>query len=212
MIMSELIDKLNWRYAAKRMTGEVVPQDKLDNILEAIKLAPSSAGMQPYNVLVIDNKEVKEKIFEIANNQPQILESSHLLVFAAWEKITVESLDKYMNLIATTRGVTLDSLAVFHSRISGGILSRSEEVNFDWAARQAYIALGHALVAAATEQVDATPMEGFNAAALDEIFGLKEKGLKSVVIMTLGYRDVENDPYVKAKKVRRPNEEFFINV
>jgi nitroreductase len=135
-----------------------------------------------------------------------------LLVFAAWEKVTVESLDKYMNLIATTRGVTVDSLSAFHTSISGGILSRSEEVNFQWAARQAYIGLGHALVAAATEQIDATPMEGFNAAALDEILGLKEKGLKSVVIMTLGYRDNEKDPYVKAKKVRRPHEEFFINV
>ena len=210
--MSDLIEQLNWRYAAKRMTGETVPQEKLDNILEAIKLAPSSAGMQPYNVLVIDNKEIKEQIHKIANNQPQILESSHLLVFAAWEKVTTESLDKYMNLIATTRGISVESLAAFHSSISGGILSRSDEVNFQWSARQAYIGLGHALVAAATEQIDATPMEGFNAAALDEILGLKEKGLKSVVIMTLGYRDNEKDPYVKAKKVRRPNEEFFINV
>ncbi|MEO6287152.1 MAG: NAD(P)H-dependent oxidoreductase [Dyadobacter sp.] len=210
--MSELIEKLNWRYAAKRMTGEIIPQEKLDNILEAIKLAPSSAGMQPYNVLVIDNKEIKEKIHKIAKNQPQILESSHLLVFAAWEKITVESLDKYMDLIATTRSVTVDSLSAFHSSISGGILSRTEEVNFQWAARQAYIGLGHALIAAATEDVDATPMEGFDAAALDEILGLKEKGLKSVVIMTLGYRDNEKDPYVKAKKVRRPHDEFFINV
>jgi nitroreductase/dihydropteridine reductase len=101
--MSELIDKLNWRYAAKRMTGEVVPQDKLNNILEAIKLAPSSAGLQPYNVLVIDNKDIKEQIHKIANNQPQILEASHLLVFGAWEKVTAENLTKYINLIATTR-------------------------------------------------------------------------------------------------------------
>jgi nitroreductase/dihydropteridine reductase len=210
--MSDLIEKLNWRYAAKRMTGEVVPQDKLDNILEAIKLAPSSAGLQPYNVLVIDKKDIKEEIHKIANNQPQILEASHLLVFAAWEKITAENIAKYINLIADTRGISVESLSAFNNSMQGGILARTEEANFQWAARQAYIGLGHALVAAATEEVDATPMEGFNAALLDELLGLKEKGLKSVVIMTLGYRDNEKDPYVKAKKVRRPHEEFFINV
>ncbi|MCE6989229.1 NAD(P)H-dependent oxidoreductase [Dyadobacter sp. CY323] len=210
--MSELIEKLNWRYATKRMNGQVVPAETLDNILQAINLAPSSVGLQPYNVLVIGNKDVKEKIYNIANKQPQILESSHVLVFAAWEKVTAESIAKYIQLIASTRDIRVESLSAFHNSINGGILSRTEEVNFQWAARQAYIGLGHALVAAATEQVDATPMEGFDAAALDELLGLKEKGLRSVVIMTLGYRDNQNDPLVRAKKVRRPHEEFFIKI
>lgn len=210
--MSELIEKLNWRYATKRMNGTAVPKEKLDTILEAIKLAPSSVGLQPYNVLVIEDKETKDKIYKIANNQPQILESSALLVFAAWEKITAADISEYMNLIATTRGITVESLAGFQNSIQGGILSRSEDVNFQWAARQAYIALGHALVAAATENVDATPMEGFNAEQLDELLGLKEKGLRSVVIVTLGYRDEEKDPLVRAKKVRRPHDELFIRI
>lgn len=210
--MSDLIEKLNWRYATKRMNGTAVPREKLDTILEAIKLAPSSVGLQPYNILVIEDKETKDKIHKIANNQPQILESSTLLVFAAWEKITAADITEYMNLIATTRGIPVESLAGFQSSIQGGILSRSEDVNFQWAARQAYIALGHALVAAATENVDATPMEGFNAEQLDELLGLKEKGLRSVVIVTLGYRDEENDPLVRAKKVRRPHDELFIRI
>ncbi|WP_221393918.1 NAD(P)H-dependent oxidoreductase [Dyadobacter sp. NIV53] len=210
--MSDLIEKLNWRYAAKRMNGESVPEEKLNTILEAIKLSPSSAGLQPYNVIVISDKELKEKIFNTAAPQPQIKESSHLLVFAAWEKITAKQIDDFINLIATTRDVTLESLAQYQQSISSNILSRSEDVNFNWAARQAYIGLGHALVAAATENVDATPMEGFNAGKLDEILGLKEKGLRSVVIVTLGYRDQENDGLAKAKKVRRSSEEFFISI
>ncbi|MCE7071341.1 NAD(P)H-dependent oxidoreductase [Dyadobacter sp. CY327] len=210
--MNNLIEDLNWRYAAKRMNGQIVPQEKLDTILEAIKLSPSSVGLQPYNIVVISDQDTKDRIFKEAAPQQQIPEASHLLVFAAWEKITAQQITDYMNLIATTRGVSVESLSKFQESVTGGILSRSEEVNFNWAARQAYIALGHALVAAATEHVDATPMEGFNNAKLDEILGLTEKGLKSVVIMTLGYRDSENDVLSNAKKVRRSHEELFISL
>lgn len=211
--MSELIEKLNWRYATKRMNGQTVPKEKLDNILEAIQLAPSSVGLQPYNIVVVEDKALKDKIFhEAASRQAQIPDASHLLIFAAWEKLTAQHVDDYIQLIANTRNVSVESLAGFHSSINGGILSRGEDVNFDWAARQAYIALGHGLVAAATEEVDATPMEGFDAAKLDEILGLREKGLRSVVILTLGYRDQEKDPLANAKKVRRSQEELFISI
>ena len=117
-----------------------------------------------------------------------------------------------MNLIADTRSIPVESLDGFKNSISAGLLSRSEEVNAQWAARQAYIALGHALVAAASEQIDATPMEGFDAKGLDEILGLNEKGLNSVVIMTLGYRDSENDTLASAKKVRKTHEELFVTI
>jgi nitroreductase len=210
--MSNLIKALNWRYAAKKMTGETVPQEKLDTILEAIHLSPSSAGLQPYNIIVISDQETKDKIFKEAAPQPQIPQSSQLLVFAAWDKITAQHITDYMNLIATTRGISVESLSKFQENVTNSVGNRSDEGNFNWAARQAYIALGHALVAAATEHVDATPMEGFNNAKLDEILGLTEKGLKSVVIMTLGYRDSENDGLAKAKKVRRPSEELFISI
>ncbi|KQS31238.1 NAD(P)H-dependent oxidoreductase [Dyadobacter sp. Leaf189] len=209
--MSELIEKLKWRYAAKRMTGETIPAEKLNNILESINLAPSSVGLQPYNVIVVQDQATKEKI-HVAAPQPQVLEASHILIFAAWEKISTQDISKYIDLIADTRGISKESLAGFQSSINGGILSRTEEANFQWAARQAYIGLGHALVAAAVEQVDATPMEGFDAKALDEILGLNEKGLRSVVIVTLGYRDSEKDPLSGAKKVRRPHDDFFITV
>jgi nitroreductase len=204
----ELLATLNWRYATKRMNGTAVPQDKLDNILEAIRLAPSSAGLQPYEVLVITNPELKAQLRPVANNQPQIEESGALLVFAAWDNLTNEHIDRYISLIASERGVPLESLDAFSGMLKGMTLRTAEE-NFNWAARSAYIALGFGLVAAASEQVDATPMEGFNAAQFDEILGLKEKGLRSVVIMTLGYRDEANDYLANAKKVRRPKEQLF---
>ncbi|ACT93909.1 NAD(P)H-dependent oxidoreductase [Dyadobacter fermentans] len=211
--MSELIEKLNWRYATKRMNGESVPQEKLDNILEAIKLAPSSVGLQPYNIVIVKDQALKDRIHnEAASRQAQIPDASHLLIFAVWEKVTSQHVDDYIKFFAATRNISVESLAGFHSSINGGILSRSEDVNFDWSARQAYIALGHGLVAAATEEVDATPMEGFDAAKVDEILGLREKGLRSVVILALGYRDADKDPYVNAKKVRRSREELFISI
>ncbi|MGV3600767.1 MAG: NAD(P)H-dependent oxidoreductase [Dyadobacter fermentans] len=211
--MSELIEKLNWRYATKRMNGESVPQEKLDNILEAIKLAPSSVGLQPYNIVIVKDQALKDRIHnEAASRQAQIPDASHLLIFAVWEKVTSQHVDDYIKFFAATRNISVESLAGFHTSINGGILSRSEDVNFDWSARQAYIALGHGLVAAATEEVDATPMEGFDAAKVDEILGLREKGLRSVVILALGYRDADKDPYVNAKKVRRSREELFISI
>ena len=210
--MSNLIETLNWRYAAKRMNGEKVPAEKLDVILEAIKLSPSSAGLQPYTVFIIEDQEIKEEIQKIAFMQPQIAEASHLIVFASYTKITAEHIEQFINLIAETRGVSAESLDGYKTSITNGILSRSEEINAQWAARQAYIALGHALVAAASEQVDATPMEGFDANALDEILGLNEKDLHGVVIMTLGFRDAEKDVLAHAKKVRKSHEELFVTI
>jgi nitroreductase / dihydropteridine reductase len=208
----DLIQALNWRYAAKRMNGQKVPQEKIDNILEATRLAPSSMGLQPYTVLVIEDEDLRKQIQKVANNQPQIVEGSHLLVFAAWDNITELQINEYINNTAETRGVTLDSLSGFKNALLGIANRNTPEQNFQWSARQAYIAFGTAIAAAATEKVDATPMEGFNAAALDELLNLKEKGLRSVTLLPLGYRDAENDWLANQKKVRREKEEFFLHL
>ncbi|MBL7909834.1 MAG: NAD(P)H-dependent oxidoreductase [Bacteroidia bacterium] len=205
-----LIENLNWRYAVKRYTNVKVPTDKLNRILEAIRLSASSAGLQPYSVLVIENEELRKQLLPFANGQPQVTEASHLLVFAAWENVTEEKISEYMKTIAAVRNIPIESLNVFKSRLMS-FASRSAEENFNWAARQTYIAMGTALVAAAEEQVDATPMEGFDPSGFDKLLHLKEKGLRSVSIMTLGYRDVANDPTVQFKKVRRPSENLFIH-
>jgi len=208
----ELLKQLNWRYAAKRMNGKKVDEHKINNILEATRLAASSMGLQPYTIIVIKDEALLKKIHENACKQPQIIECSHLLVFAAWSTMTEKHMDDYLADIAEQRGVTLESLAPFKANYMNGIMSRSAEQNLNWAARQTYIALGFALVAAAAEGVDSTPMEGFNAPALDELLKLKERGLQSISLLPLGYRDEVNDYLVKAKKVRRVKEKLFIEI
>ncbi len=203
------IQQLNWRYATKRMTGEKIPQEKLGNILEAVRLAPSSYGLQPFQVLVIENLETRKKIQPACFNQPQIIECSHLLVFCAWNQITEKEVDEYINDIAKKRNLTVESLKDFKGYIMKTITTNTQEQNMIWASRQCYIALGNALFAAALENVDATPMEGFVPSKLDEILQLQEKGLKSVVLCALGYRDSTNDYLVNQPKVRRDKEKFF---
>lgn len=208
----ELLEAMNWRYAAKKMNGQKIPAEKVDTILEAIRLSASSAGLQPYTVIVIDNHELKGKIHELACPQPQIVEGSHLLVFAHWANVEAAQVDAYMQLIADTRNVPVESLRPFADSIKGNILSKTSEEQAIWASRQAYIGLGSALIAAATEHVDATPMEGFNAAALDKILDLPAKGLRSVALVALGYRDAEKDFLAKATKVRRSRKDLFIEL
>lgn len=205
----ELLDALQWRYASKKMNGKQVPEEKIDRILEAIRLAPSSMGLQPYTVLVIKDAELKKRLLPIANNQQQVVDSSHLLVFAAWDNIAPEQVDEYINLTAETRKMPVEALAQFKTVLLN-IAARPAAENFTWTARQSYIAFATAIAAAAEEQVDATPMEGFDNAALDELLGLKEKGLRSITLLPLGYRDTENDWLATSPKVRREKEKLFI--
>ncbi len=205
----ELLNALEWRYASKKMNGKKVPEEKVERILEAIRLAPSSMGLQPYTVLVITDSEVKKQILPIANNQQQIVDSSHVLVFAAWDKITPEHVEDYINLTASTRNIPVESLNDFKNMLVS-ISNRPQQENYEWAARQSFIAFATAIAAAAEERVDATPMEGFNNAALDQLLGLKEQGLKSITLLPLGYRDTENDWLAKFPKVRRQKEKLFI--
>lgn len=204
-----IISALNWRYATKSMSGKTIPQDKVDVILDSIRLSASSAGFQPYQVLVIQNKELLEKIKPIAFNQQQITQASHLLVFAAWDRVTEERMDTMVKNIALVRGVSEDSLSGIRA-YGDRFIAQTPEQNFQWAARQAYIALGTALITAATLEVDSTPMEGFNSAELDKLLGLEERGLKSVLLLPLGYRDPENDWLLPLKKVRMPKDFLFI--
>jgi len=205
------IDQLNWRYATKRMTEKVVPQEKIDAIIEAIRLSASSYGLQPYNLVVVKDKELLKQIQPIAFNQLQIGEATALLVFAVWDKITSEKIDNFFNLISLEREIPLEVLAGYKAMVDG-VLQMDEATAFGWMARQAYIGLGTGLAAAAIEEVDSCPMEGFNPAALDELLGLTAKGLKSIVVMPLGYRDEANDPTANMKKVRKSTEDFVISL
>jgi len=205
-----LIEALNWRYATKKMSGKAVPQEKVDLILEAARLAPTSSGLQPYKVIVISNPDLKQTLLPHSFNQSQIIDSSHLLVFAAWDTYTEDRINGVFTHTHNERGTPPESTTDYQKMLVNNYVPRSEDVNFNHAARQAYIGFGMALAEAAIQKVDATPMEGFDNAEYDKILGLTEKGLKSVAIMPLGYRDETGDWLVGLKKVRQPKSEFII--
>ncbi|MBC7914477.1 MAG: NAD(P)H-dependent oxidoreductase [Pyrinomonadaceae bacterium] len=207
----DILSLMNWRYATKRMTGKKIPQEKIEVILESIRLSASSIGLQPYRVLVIEDQSILENIKPIAYNQAQITEASHLLVFAAWDDVTQTRIEEFLNLTAKERNVSVDTLGQVRAYLEN-LTKNTPEQNFNWAARQAYIALGTGLIAAASQEVDATPMEGFNAEALDNLLGLTEKGLKSVSILPLGYRDASEDWLVSLPKVRTSKQNFFLTL
>ena len=208
----ELLDKLNWRYAVKAMNGEKVPQEKIDNIIEAISLSPTSSGLQPFEIIVITNQELKEKIRPISWNQSVITDCSHLIVFAAWDTYTAERINKMFDLTNTVRGFENEGWENYRQMLLGSYPQKDPEVNFNHAAKQAYIAFSQAIAAAAFEGVDSTPLEGFDPIALDEILGLEEKGLKSCVMLPIGYRETEKDWLVNLKKVRKSRADLVTEI
>lgn len=205
----ELLDKLKWRYAAKAMNGKKVSQEKIDIILEAASLSPTSSGLQPFEIFVITNDDIKKKIRTIAWDQSVVTDCSHLLVFAAWDDYTEDRINKMFDLTNEIRGFKNEGWEAYRQQLLNLYPQREAEVNFNHAARQAYLAFSQALTAAAFEQVDATPMEGFDPASLDEILNLKEKNLRSCVMLPLGYRDADKDWLVNLTKVRKPKTDLI---
>lgn len=204
----ELLDKLNWRYAAKAMNGEPVAEDKIERILEAARLAPTSSGLQPFEIIVIKNQELKEKIKPVAWNQSVITDCSHLLVFAAWDTYTEDRINYMFDLTNEIRGFKNEGWENYRQMLLSSYPQKDAEDNFNHASKQAYIAFSQAITAAAYEAVDATPLEGFDPDAVDKILGLREKGLRSAVLLPLGYRKEDSDWLVNLVKVRKPMEEL----
>ena len=204
-----LLEDLRWRYATKKMNGQRVPKDKLNYILEAARLAPSAFGLQPYQVFVITDKNLLEKIRVFSNNQSQVTDCSHLLVFAAWDSYSYERMGDVFLRAVKERGLADNAMEAYQK----GLWNLYEPLGQKWqsehSAKQAYIALGLAVAAAAEQKVDASPMEGFDKTKMDEILGLEKRGFKSVVMLALGYRDKEKDWLIKLKKVRTPKEKFI---
>ncbi|MCX6331878.1 MAG: NAD(P)H-dependent oxidoreductase [Bacteroidetes bacterium] len=206
----KLLDALEWRYAVKKMNGSKIPADKLNTIIEATRLAPSAFGLTPYSIIVIEDEETRKKLQPAFYNQSQIVDGSAVIVFAAWNNVSEKEVAEYMQDIAEQRGVPVESLNEFAGYINGSLKNLTADQAKIWADKQTYIALGFGLVAAAAEQIDATPMEGFVPASVDEVLGLSALGLHSVVALTLGYRDAANDYLVNAKKVRRAHHKLVI--
>lgn len=204
-----LLEDLQWRYATKKMNGAKVPQEKLDYILEAARMAPSSSGLQQYKIIVISDKALLEKIKIIANNQTQITDCSHLLVFAAWDGYSEERITRVFNFMMDERGLPHSTMNDYKKTVLDLYETSGQEWQAHHAAKQSYISFAMAIAGAAEQKVDATPIEGFNSEKLDGLLKLKGSGYKSTVILPLGYREKENDWLVNMKKVRTPKEAFI---
>lgn len=210
--MSTLLDNLNWRYATKKFdAAKKISSADLNTLKEAVRLAASSYGLQPYKVVIVENPEIREQLKAAAYGQTQITDASQIFIFANDLNAGAESVDAYIKNISETRGVPADALAGFADMMKGTIANLSQDAKNIWTAKQTYIALGTLLAAAAELKIDATPMEGFNAAAFNEILGFDKLGLNASVIATVGYRHGEDDTQ-HYKKVRKSHEELFITI
>ncbi|MEI7828134.1 MAG: NAD(P)H-dependent oxidoreductase [Prolixibacteraceae bacterium] len=206
-----LLEKLNKRYATKKFDAtKKLSSEELSTLLEAIRLSASSYGLQAYKVLVVENEAVRKQLRAAAWDQSQITDASQLLVFALDTNFDEKGVDSFVNLTAKTRNIDVSALSGYGDMMKGSFKRPKNELH-SWLSRQIYIALGFGLVAAAELNIDACPMEGFDNAKFDEILGLKEKGLTSVVVLTVGFRSSE-DGYQHLAKVRQSKEDLFINV
>ena len=201
---ADLSDAMQWRYAVKKMDpSKPVADDKIDAILGAIQLAPTSSGSQPFKVFDVRNADLRAKIRKASFDQSQVTDGTTLLVFAAWDNYTDARIDDVVDVHAEGRPGTREMLEGYYGNLKNMYLPRDAQVNFEHAARQAYIALGFGMLTAAHMRVDTTPMEGFDADAVDDILGLADQNLKSVCFLAIGTRDAEGDWLAPMKKVRK---------
>lgn len=207
----DLIKNLQWRYAVKKYSEESVSEDKINQIIEAINLTASSCGIQPYRLFVITNPEVRQRLGEGSFNA-QIHASSHLLVFMGFNEITTDYIKGYVEMMEQQRNLEKGGLKILEDTLIDYFSTQTPQQNAIWSDKQAYIGLGTALIAAAELKVDATPMEGFDPKLFDEVLGLSEKGLHATVIVSLGYRDADNDFLASAPKARLPIDEFSTRI
>lgn len=204
----DLIKALNWRYATKRMSGDKIPEKQLEQILEAIRLAPSSYGLQPFEVTIIENKEILSEIYEKACPQVVLQQCSQLLVFRARTRVEDDLVDDYVHEMKNLRNASDEDSEKFRQKIK--YVQENPLTNkLSWAIRQTYIALGYGTFAAAQLGIDTTPIEGFNSVVLNQMLGLDTEKEESVVLLALGYRDVDSDKTVNLAKIRRPFEKMF---
>ena len=206
-----LLESLKWRYATKKYDpSKKVSQEDVDKIVEAARLAPTSSGLQQFRVLVVTNQDLKNKLSNRVLNPEVMVECSHVLVFAAWDRYTDERIYEIYELTTDQRGLPRGRFDSYTDKIKGIYLKETAEENFMHTSRQSYIGFSMSIAMAAELKIDSTPAEGFDNALVDELLDLKSKGLKSVTLLYLGYRDTEGDWLASMKKVRNPTEEFVI--
>jgi len=210
--MSNFVKNQKWRYATKKFDAtQKISTEDLNSLKEAIRLSSSSYGLQPYQVLIVENPELRAQILPAAYGQSQVIDASHLIVFANQINVGDAEIDAYIENISKTREIPKDALKGFENYIKGTISKFTEDAKNIWASKQTYLALGNLLNAAAELKIDVTPMEGFNPTQVNEILDLDKLGLNASLMATIGYRH-EEDATQHLKKVRKSNEELFITL
>jgi len=210
--MNQFIESQNWRYATKKFDAtQKISSSDLDILKEAVRLTASSLGLQPYKVLIVENPDLRAQLQVAAFGQTQVVDASHLFVFASEYQVGETEIDSYMATISATRGINEEALAGFRTMVVNSVTKMDEITKENWTAKQVYLALGNLLNAAADLRIDATPMEGFNPSAVNNILGLQEKGLHAVALAALGYRHVD-DKQQHLIKVRKSQTELFITL
>ena len=207
-----IIENLNWRYATKKFdSSKKIAKKDLEILKEAVRLSASSYGLQPFQVVLVENEDLREQIKAAAWNQAQITEASDVLIFANITNVGAKEISDYIENMAAIREIPATNLTGFENMMNKVMTAFSSEEKEVWSAKQTYIALGTLLSAAADLKIDATPMEGFDRNAVNNILQLTEKGLSATLIVTLGYRH-DADTTQHLRKVRKPNEELFITL
>jgi nitroreductase len=210
--MSQFNENAKWRYATKKFdTTKKVSAEDLATLKEAIQLSASSFGLQLYKVIVVENPELRAQLQGASWGQSQIVDASHLIVFANQTTVDNGDVDNYLNNVASTRNLPIDALTGYGDYMKGFIGNLPEEVKPIWTSKQTYIALGNLLNAAAELKIDVTPMEGFVPAQYNEILGLDKLNLNAALVAAVGYRH-EEDATQHYAKVRKSNDDLFITL
>ncbi|MFY8180343.1 MAG: NAD(P)H-dependent oxidoreductase [Flavobacterium sp.] len=210
--MTQFIKDANWRYATKKFDAtKKISSEDLASLKEAIRLTASSYGLQPYKVLIVENPELRALLQPVSWGQSQIVDASHLLVFANIINFGEKEIDATINNMATTRNLPLEALQGYGDFMKSKLVSLPEDVKNTWTSKQTYLALGNLLNAAAELKIDVTPMEGFEPEKYNEILGLEKLGLNASLVATIGYRH-EEDATQHYAKVRKSEEELFVTI
>lgn len=207
-----IIEHLKWRYATKKFdASKRISSTQLETLKEAFNLTALSYGLQTLKLIILENKEKREALVEHSYGQRQVVDASHLLVLCIQEEIDEDDVNTHFENIVETRNTPEHVLEPFKNQLKSTIDTMPESKKTDWATRQAYIALGNLMTVCAIEKIDSCPMEGFNPSAYDKILGLKQRGLKSILLLPVGFR-ASDDMFSNLKKVRKPLSETIIEL
>ncbi|MFT7129619.1 MAG: nitroreductase/dihydropteridine reductase [Gammaproteobacteria bacterium] len=207
----ELLDALNWRYAVKQFSEDIIPDCVIADLVRATSLTPSCYGLQPYQIIQVNDLSLREKLLDHSWGQDKVLECSHLLVFAVSTAGIESIVDRYLRQQAQINDEPIKKLKDFRAYLIRTLGGKSNEQVIEWAHRQAYIALGNLLTSAAVKGIDTCPMEGIDPAGFDQVLGLQSLGLTTSVVCALGYRNADDKQALKPK-IRFANNDFLREV